>query len=197
MRNKIIAGLLGIIISANSEVFGNLESKLANMIETNILYSISAKPSGPITYEEIKETIGINNPFLVIDKSEYKLYLIEYNCLYHPCEFDYINKYDISVGRKAGDKKRDGDNKTPEGIYKIISIENQFGGPAFRINYPNKGDSMEGKTGDGILIHMTNERKIGKRTTQGCIGLSKKDIYNLKKYVGIGTKVIILPDYHL
>ncbi|MDP3026066.1 MAG: L,D-transpeptidase [Nanoarchaeota archaeon] len=197
MRNKIIATLLSIIVSANSEVFGNLESKLTNLIETNVLYSISAKPSGPITYEEIKETIGINNPFLVIDKSKYKLYLIEYNCIDHPCDWDYINQYDIAIGRKDGDKKKEGDNKTPEGIYKIIKIETKFGGPAFRINYPNKEDNLEGKTGNGILIHMTNENKIGKKVTHGCIGLAKNDIYNLKKYIDVGTKVIVMPDYHL
>ncbi|MBU4037360.1 MAG: hypothetical protein KKA35_13115 [Proteobacteria bacterium] len=28
-------------------------------------------------------------------------------------------------------------------------------------------------------------------------GLSKKDIYNLKGYISVGTKVIVMPDYHL
>lgn len=191
MKKYLLTGLLSLALASNAPA--SLEKRVEDLITTNIIYTRSAKPTGPVTYEDIRDTIGVNNPFLVIDKSEYKLYLISYNCINHPCEFDYLNKYNISVGRNKGDKKKAGDRKTPEGIYKIIRIENKFGGPAFRINYPNKEDKYQKKTGNGILIHITSKNKIGKRASQGCIGLVKKDIYNLKGYATLGTKVIIMP----
>ena len=109
----------------------------------------------------------------------------------------------ISYGKNPGNKKVEGDCKTPEGefaikmIYDATSWKHDFGdgrgtiedayGPYFiRLTVPGF---------DSIGIHGTCfPESIGTMSTEGCIRCSNEDITKVVKYVSIGSKVIILPD---
>ncbi|MDD3324379.1 MAG: L,D-transpeptidase family protein [Sulfurospirillaceae bacterium] len=68
----------------------------------------------------------------------------------------FVKAHDVIVG-KNGDKLKEGDLKTPVGVYEItrrFKPSDQFYGPlAFSLSYPNVYDKLRGKNGNGIWIH--------------------------------------------
>lgn len=105
-----------------------------------------------------------------------------------------------------GDKRRRGDKKTPEGMYRIIKIiEDDSTGyhKALLLDYPNAEDTVNFRheirmgtlspssmIGEKIEIHGEGGR--GADWTSGCIALRNRDIDSVFKYVGIGTPVTIV-----
>lgn len=135
-------------------------------------------------------------PFIVISKPELTLDLVDANG-------KVIAHYRCACSKYYGNKERKGDNKTPEGQFKITQLLNARGlshdfgdgkgpvrnayGPWFlRLGVPGYID---------IGIHGTHlPESIGTRATEGCIRLANEDITDLKGRVHVGTPVIILPD---
>jgi len=132
---------------------------------------------------------------LLIDKGSMVLSIVNFSG-------DVIREYPVSAGKNLGQKVEKGDLKTPEGIFKIISIDDSrnwaydfeddglpqiigaFGPKFIRLNceFP------------GIGIHGTHDPSgVGSRSTHGCIRLKNSDLLDLLKFVGIGTHVIIIP----
>ena len=136
------------------------------------------------------------DPLLVISKQEMTLSLIG-------GDGAVIKTYPIACAINKGNKQRRGDNKTPEGTFKVTQIldgtymTHDFGdgkGPIrgcygpwfFRLNVPGFPK---------IGIHGTHlPESIGTRCTEGCIRLHNEDLLELKEYITIGMTVIILPD---
>lgn len=95
--------------------------------------------------------------------------------------------FPVVVGKVEGDKQRESDLKTPEGIYWITreipksQMEPRHGTAAFNLNYPNPIDVLEKKTGQGIWIHGTNEPdRVGKgKDTLGCVVSNNQNVTNL------------------
>ena len=131
--------------------------------------------------------------FILIDKSrkEFFLYKIENDMPKKIISYDKI-----LLGEVKGDKKVEGDKKTPEGVYQIISfipperLHAKYGAGAFTLDYPNAYDKKLGKTGYGIWIHGYDETS-GKQFTKGCVNLRNNQIKELKKRKIIKTFVII------
>jgi len=163
----------------------------------------------------------IKGKYLVMDKSDQTLYLIENEKI--------KGKYPAVYGNTSGQKELRGDNKTPEGIYTICyKNSNSEWTLFFGINYPNTRDAREGlekgiigreeyelikqnscpkkwytPLGGEIGIHgtskeypyltpITQSSQILKQNwTNGCIGLTNENISSLEKEISIGTKIII------
>lgn len=112
-----------------------------------------------------------------------------------------VETFDIAVGRNKGQKQKAGDNRTPEGMFKIIQVQDaSYWTHDFR---DGKGE-IKGAYGPwfirletgwkGIGIHGTHDPKsIGTNATEGCIRLSNENLRRLKEnYVKLGLKVLIL-----
>jgi murein L,D-transpeptidase YafK len=118
-----------------------------------------------------------------------------------------IKTYKISLGRTSeGAKEKEGDNKTPEGIYKIDSRnEKSAYHLSLRISYPNEKDKKRAKKlgvspGGNIMIHGIKNGLgwIGRfhtwlDWTKGCIAVTNKEIEEIYKLVPNGTVVEIRP----
>ena len=135
-------------------------------------------------------------PFIIIDKQQLTLTLYD-------ADSTAVKTYRIACSKYYGPKERKGDNKTPEGTFKINQLLNARGlshdfgdgkgpvrnayGPWFlRLDVPGFND---------IGIHGTHlPESIGSRATEGCIRLTNDDITDLKGHVKVGTVVTILPD---
>lgn len=131
----------------------------------------------------------------VIDKTRQKMYLVKSDA---PGDLKIINEYKITTGRRSGDKEREGDLKTPEGVYYIAGrvpdsqLTAKFGPIAYSLDYPNFVDRMQKRDGSNIWIHGRDEA-IQDFITEGCISLDNGQILNLKKYIVINqTPAIIL-----
>ncbi|MBR0037381.1 MAG: L,D-transpeptidase [Bacteroidales bacterium] len=114
---------------------------------------------------------------------------------------DTLLLFPISCGRNLGHKLRTGDMRTPEGTFRVTSIEDAsdwghdfhdgngfirhaYGPWFFRLSF-----------GHGIGIHGTHDpASMGLRATEGCIRLRNEDLQKLRPYIKIGMWVEILPD---
>ena len=92
---------------------------------------------------------------LLIDTSRSRLYVYA-NDLGRP---RYVADFYISLGKNGIEKRVEGDQKTPIGIYTLLPMKDklpEFYGPgAYPLTYPNEWDRMNGRSGHGIWIHGT------------------------------------------
>jgi len=108
--------------------------------------------------------------------------------------------YSAFTGKMKGDKKTEGDLRTPIGIYSLVkkvSHVNEFYGPlAFVTSYPNIYDRYEGKTGQGIWIHGVPTNQKRDSFTKGCIAINNKNIEYLNKKLDIKKTLLIINAQH-
>ena len=114
-----------------------------------------------------------------------------------------VKSYSIAVGRNPGDKQRKGDNRTPVGDFKIVSIENaskwshdfRDGKGKIAGAYGPWFLRLDAKGWKGIGIHGTHDPDSrGTMATEGCIRLSNEDIAELKQYAYRNMPVVIRED---
>ncbi|EDP0279668.1 TPA: murein L,D-transpeptidase family protein [Campylobacter jejuni] len=95
---------------------------------------------------------------------------------------------DIITGL-MGDKKIEGDLKTPVGFYELgrkFNPGDPYYGPfAFATTYPNLLDKVQGKTGGGIWIHgyPLDGSRLDEFKTRGCIALFNNNLEKFAKVV--------------
>ena len=80
-----------------------------------------AEPASPQGLPEAVVTSGPLRPLhvVLVDKSRQRLYLY----LYHPeGKVELIRSFPCSTGRSEGDKLKEGDRRTPEGIYFFTKV---------------------------------------------------------------------------
>lgn len=89
----------------------------------------------------------------------------------------------VTIGRKGFGKEKEGDLKTPVGIYRLTGyipgaqLHERYGFGALTTNYPNALDKHLDRTGYGIWVHGTEPGWVnrGPRASDGCITLSNSD----------------------
>ncbi len=113
-----------------------------------------------------------------------------------------IKTYEISLGgNPVGDKKIEGDGKTPEGVYFIDRQNpNSTYHLSLGISYPNDADRAEAKAlgkkpGGDIFIHgrARKNRGRGKDWTAGCIAVKDGEMEEIYSMVRVGTPIFIFP----
>ena len=120
---------------------------------------------------------------------------------------EVIKTYTIALGGDpVGPKERQGDNKTPEGIYTIDGRNGNSGYHlALHISYPNEQDKMRARElgvspGGDIMIHGIKNgfSEIGaahaeRDWTEGCIAVTNREMEEIYQFVPNGTVVEIRP----
>jgi len=105
---------------------------------------------------------------------------------------------DVFVGEVNGDKKVEGDLKTPLGAYKltrkITRLDPFYGSLALVTNYPNSFDKSLGKTGHGIWIHGLPFNQERDDYTQGCIALDNEKIKTLDSKISLEKSILIVSE---
>lgn len=106
----------------------------------------------------------------------------------------------VSVGVNGMGKFREGDGKTPLGVYFIqrqlpgAKLPDLFGVGALTLNYPNAIDVMRNKTGSGIWLHGSPSVQYSRSplATDGCVVLPNIDMQRLLDLPGIGMTPILI-----
>ena len=141
-----------------------------------------------------KENSGVKITSIEVYKSMRKMYLFSANIAVH--------SYSISLGGcPIGKKTREGDKKTPEGNYVIVSKNDKSGYyKNLGIKYPNASDEASNFTGGSIKIHGLKNGFgwVGKfhrfyDWTNGCIALTNEEMETLYNTIEIGTPIYIYP----
>ncbi len=135
---------------------------------------------------------------LVVDTRRSRLYVFA-NASGRP---RLIADYYVTLGKNGVEKTREGDQKTPIGVYHVTgSLPRQkltdfYGAGAFPINYPNEWDRRKGRNGHGIWLHGTPSAVYSRppRASDGCIVLANPDLQRLGGYLQVGLTPVIIAD---
>ena len=102
-----------------------------------------------------------------------------------------VQDFYTTLGRNGVDKLREGDRKTPLGVYHVTAripgrkLPDLYGWGAFPISYPSEWDRMAGRTGFGIWLHGVPSDTYARApwASDGCVALANTDIAELAKRV--------------
>lgn len=129
---------------------------------------------------------------IVVHKADRRMYLLHHNTV--------LKAYDIELGfAPVGDKKFEGDGKTPEGTY---FIDRRNGRSQYHlslgISYPNDDDRLEAalygrEPGGDIFIHGRGNGWRSQDWTAGCISVKNGQIEEIYAMVREGTTIFIKP----
>jgi murein L,D-transpeptidase YafK len=132
------------------------------------------------------------------------------------CAGTVSRSYPVTFGGSPmGPKEREGDQKTPEGTYRVSSkLKDERFHRFLGVSYPNVEDMKHAKAngisnpGGGIGIHGTRERQAALARawirfahatgavstwgpTDGCIAMTNEDVEALFDAVPVGTRITI------
>jgi len=159
------------------------------------LHAGELRPSGLVFNDYPGSTV------VVIDKSACRLMVYQFQE-----SWKMQQVFPCTTGKVFGDKFREGDLKTPIGIYRLNQAwagwelaqyygngANVYGTGAFEVSYPNYFDQViERKEGNGIWIHGTT--KGDPIPTRGCISISNKNFLELTRAVELGDTPVIIEE---
>jgi len=135
---------------------------------------------------------------IVIDASRFRVYLYE-NASGTP---RLVSDFYGTLGRNGIDKLREGDRKTPLGVYFVTSripgakLPDLYGWGALPISYPNEWDRLAGKTGYGIWLHGVPSDTYARApwASDGCIALANPDIEALASRLAPGATPVVIAE---
>ena len=135
---------------------------------------------------------------LLVDSRRSRLYVFE-NADGRP---QYVADYYVTLGKRGIEKAREGDQKTPVGVYHVTGnlprqkLSDFYGAGAYPINYPNEWDKRLGRNGYGIWLHGTPPDTYSRppRASDGCIVLANPDLVSVGRNLQVGTTPVIIAD---
>ena len=135
---------------------------------------------------------------VIVDTKKSRLYVYE-NANGQP---RFVADYYISQGKNGPEKWKEGDQKTPVGVYHITrsvpreKLTDFYGAGALPINYPNEWDKRLGRTGHGIWLHGTPPDTFSRapRATDGCVVLANQDFVSIGRYVQTGMTPVVISE---
>lgn len=133
---------------------------------------------------------------IVVDTQRARLYIYQ-NDNGRP---RFVADYYISHGKLGAEKLREGDKRTPVGVYHVTAnlprqkLSDFYGNGAFPISYPNEWDRQQGRDGHGIWLHGTPSDTYSRppRASDGCVVLTNRDLDALASYLQIGLTPVII-----
>ena len=142
---------------------------------------------------------GANVDHVVVYKRERKLVLLS--------EGKELRSYKIALGSEpVGPKARQGDHRTPEGVYMLDSRNsNSHFYKALHISYPNSRDLAAARklgvsAGGDVMLHGLPKEYawVGKAHalhdwTDGCIAVTNEEMDEIWRLVRVGTPIEIKP----
>ena len=113
-----------------------------------------------------------------------------------------VADYYVTLGKNGVEKTREGDQKTPIGVYHVTGnlprqkLTDFYGAGAYPINYPNAWDKRQGRNGHGIWLHGTPADTYSRppRASDGCLVLANADLESLGRNLQVGLTPVIIAD---
>ena len=156
--------------------------------------------SGGMVFATSDLSVEDKADYVVVKKSERKLYL------YRGAEI--LKTYRIALGKQPdGHKIREGDSRTPEGIY-VLDWRNPNSKfyRSIHVSYPSKSDFRDARErgdspGGAIMIHGQPSSWVEKTKllfnqddwTEGCIAVQDHEMDEIWNAVDDGTIIEIIP----
>lgn len=133
---------------------------------------------------------------VVVDTQKSRLYLYQ-NKGGTP---QFVADYYVTQGKLGAEKAREGDQRTPVGVYHVTAnlprqkLTDFYGSGAFPISYPNEWDRRMGRNGHGIWLHGTPSNTFSRppRASDGCVVLANQDLDALAANLQVGLTPVII-----
>lgn len=108
----------------------------------------------------------------------------------------------VSLGKQGYHKRKEGDLKTPVGVFHITSyledsqLASKYGDGAFPVNYPSGFDRLQGRTGSGIWIHGLPKGVTSRPLldSDGCVVLDNETLNLLKPVLKPRETMVVLAE---
>ncbi|NBD19885.1 L,D-transpeptidase family protein [Aquabacterium fontiphilum] len=133
---------------------------------------------------------------IAVDVSRSRLYLFENTAQ----GLRLVSDHYASVGLLGADKRIEGDQRTPLGVYYITSrldarqLTDFYGAGALPLNYPNEYDRRLGRTGSGIWLHGVPRDSYVRppQSTDGCVALANPELQAILQTVQPRTTPVVI-----
>ena len=110
--------------------------------------------------------------------------------------------YYVSQGKFGVDKSKEGDQRTPLGVYFITNrvpgakLPDFYGPGALPLNYPNEWDKLRGRGGSGIWLHGVPATNYSRAplASDGCVVLANPDFLKVSATVDIAKTPVIIAE---
>jgi hypothetical protein len=134
---------------------------------------------------------------IVVDTGASRLYLFGRDAR---GQMHLVANYYVTQGKLGADKQRDGDLRTPLGVYFITRAVGQrwlaavYGAGAMPLNYPKAWDRLLGRTGGGIWLHGVPSDVYARPplASNGCVVLANTDLLSLMSMVEPDTTPVVI-----
>lgn len=201
---QLIRGDLLLMHTAKVSSFGAAQNippeRLKDFKEEAIvrIKAIRDKPNPNLVPRNILQMRKDQKQIIVVDAKRSRLFLYEHQ----NGELKLVTDYYVSQGKFGIDKYKEGDQKTPIGVYYItshlpgIKLPDFYGPGALPINYPNEWDKVNGRSGSGIWLHGVPSDNFSRPplASDGCIVLTNQDFLKIAANVDIGRTPVIIGD---
>lgn len=151
----------------------------------------------PADLLQISSTEAFSKYVMLVDKKERQLMVFERD----DETIKLIESIPADIGKNDGDKVRENDHRTPEGIYFFQQKKSPpeipfslYGKMAFTTDYPNIFDRRLKKTGHGIWLHSIPESVPLTRGSRGCVVIRNEALERIEKYIQFRQTPIIIFD---
>jgi murein L,D-transpeptidase YafK len=199
MPNKIFFFLLGLFLStalfSNSILTDYRQNGIAN-IQKRLDKDLAQKAYWDEYLQTVDTRFGYIEKYknvLTCNKSKSTLVLYSKDAKNN---YKLQKEYSAYTGKMKGDKYKEGDLKTPIGVYnitkKISKLDSFYGPMAFVTSYPNIFDKYQGKNGSGIWIHGLPTQQERDEFTKGCIAINNQSIECLDRHINIEETILII-----
>jgi murein L,D-transpeptidase YafK len=187
------------------ETFGNVVKTVPQEkidgLRAEALQRLRAKRERPAGESLPRQVLQLNpsqKHVLLVDSRRSRLYVFA-NDGGRP---RYVADYYVTLGKNGIDKTREGDQKTPLGVYHVTAnlpkskLTDFYGAGAYPISYPNEWDKRRGRNGHGIWLHgvPSNVYSRAPRASDGCIVLANGDLQSVAPMLQVGLTPVIIAD---
>lgn len=176
------------------------ESKLADLRREAAvrMQAEPGRPSSALVPRALLQMRKDQRHALIVDAKHSRLYLYENR----NDQIRLLSDFYVSQGKLGINKLKEGDMRTPVGVYYIIGhlpgvkLPDMYGKGALPLDYPNDWDKVQGRSGSGIWVHGTPPETFSRPplSTDGCVVVSNDDLNTLTRAVEIGKTPILIGD---
>ncbi len=160
--------------------------------------SLQERPDPSLIPKPVLQVGDDQKNVLVVDTSRSRMFVYENQ----GGQLKYITDYYISQGRYGVNKSREGDQRTPLGVYYVNAripgpkLPDFYGTGALPLNYPNDWDKRNGRSGSGIWLHGTPSDNFSRPplSSDGCVVLANPDLQSLYATAEVGKTVVVISD---
>lgn len=160
--------------------------------------AITERPVRDLIPDQLLQMSEEQKYALVMDAKRARLFLYE-NVRGIP---NLVSDFYVSQGKFGIDKFKEGDQRTPLGVYFITNrlpgakLPDFYGPGALPLNYPNEWDKSQGRGGSGIWLHGVPSSNYSRPplASDGCVVLSNPDFLKIAATVDIAKTPVIISD---